>query len=473
MTPYFDSVSRRQFLLSGVAAPAILTGPSLVTAMGSSPAGSTPPTRFIFMHKGNGLLPETLMPPTLTEADRAREKSKSAFEVDLKSHELPNWMRALNEHKDHLTILQGLSGKMCTTGHHTWQSPLGVYKANERLSSIKWATVDFELARLFPSPFEHIELACFPNGGGNSRGNINGIDKGFSARGPQQPNYAFGSPKVAIRELFKSVASDARSKTEYELERNALAFMAQTEAERAAVLTGAERTKVQNYATAFEAIRDRNGKVDALGTLMRKFFPKLDAKYLADDLTTVDRQKGFVEILLASLITGMTNVIAFTVDELGTPYTGLPDLEKETVGLHDVGHGKAVGAFSADQVREKVRRQHMSLIHAIVNRLKSTPEQSGTMFDNTVLLYFPDNGETHHSIGTEFPFIILAGKNAKLNLGSKYIRLPYWGTPGCKTLGNLYTTILNAYGNPIKHYGDLDLSLKHMDQTGPIRRFLA
>ena len=61
-----------------------------------------------------------------------------------------------------MTILQGLSGKMCTTGHHTWQSSLGAYKANERLSSIKWATVDFELARLFPSPFEHIELACFP-----------------------------------------------------------------------------------------------------------------------------------------------------------------------------------------------------------------------------------------------------------------------------------------------------------------------
>ena len=120
------------------------------------------------------------------------------FEVDLDRHELPDWMSALHGHKENLTILQGLSSKMCTTGHHTWQSSLGVYKANERLSSIKWATVDFELARLFPSPLEHVELACFPDGGGNARGNINGIETGFSARGPQQPNYAFGSPKVAM-----------------------------------------------------------------------------------------------------------------------------------------------------------------------------------------------------------------------------------------------------------------------------------
>ena len=66
---------------------------------------------------------------------------------------------------------------------------------------------------------------------------------------------------------------------------------------------------------------------------------------------------------------------------------------------------------------------------------------------------------------------IMAGDNAKLNLGRRYIRLPYWGTEGHKTLGNFYTSILNAYGNPIKHYGDLDPGLKGI-QTGPIKQLL-
>jgi hypothetical protein len=381
-------------------------------------------------------------------------------------------MGALSEHKGEMTILQGLSGKMCTTGHHTWQSSLGAYKANERLSSIKWATVDFELAKLFPSSLEHIELACFPSGGGNSRGNINGIEKGFSARGPQQPNYAFGSPKVAIEELFKSVSGDKESKIQYQLERRLLEFAAMSEGAMAEELRGLEKAKVKNYSDSIESIRERNRKMDAMSDVIRKHAPRLDDKYFADDLNTVDRQIGHAEIALSTLISGMTNVVTLTADELGTIYTGVTDIEKESVNLHDVGHGKPVGKFEALEVREKVRRHHMSLIDRLVRRLKSVPEDGGTMFDNTMLLYFPDNGETHHSKGTEWPFIVMSGKNSKLDITGKYIRLPHYGKEGHKTLGNWYTSILNAYGNPIEHYGAIDTGLAHMNQKGAIKPFL-
>ncbi len=434
-----------------------------------------PPMRFIFMHKGNGLFPKVMVPPTLTKQELEKEQRGESFQTDLRSHDLPPWMQALNEHKESLTILQGLSGKMCTTGHHTWQSSLGVYKANERLSSIKWATVDFELAKLFPSPFEHIELACFPSGGGNARGNINGIEMGFSARGPQQPNYAFGSPKVAMQELFKSVSGSKSDQVKYELERKVLEFALGRQSSLSEHLAGIEKAKVGNYAESIEAIRQRNMKVDAMGEIIRRHVPSLDPKYFSDDLTTLDRQVGHTEILLATLISGMTNVITLTVDELGTIYTGLRDIEKENVNLHDVGHGKPVGPFSAEQVREKVRTHHMTLVDTIVKRLKSVPEGTGTMFDNTMLFYFPDNGEAHHSQGTEWPFIVLAGRNAKLHTAGKYIRLPGYAKEGHKTLGNWYTTILNAYGNPIKHYGDLDVGLtsRGIDQSGPIEAFLS
>ena len=116
----------------------------------------------------------------------------------------------------------------------------------------------------------------------------------------------------------------------------------------------------------------------------------------------------------------------------------------------------------------------MSLIDTIVKRLKGVPEGSGTMFDNTMLLYFPDNGETHHSNGVEWPFIVMAGSNVRLDIAGRYIRLPKYGEEGHKTLGNWYTTILNAYGNPIEHYGSLDVGLSkfNIDQAGPIRRFM-
>ena len=462
--------NRRKFMQTGLlGAGSLALMPQLLLA--ESPLRK-PPTRFIFLHKGNGLLPETLVPPTFDDQLRAKERKKEALEVDLDDHDLPAWMSPLAKHQKHLTILQGLSGKMCTTGHHTWCSSLGVFKANERLSSIKWATVDFELAKLFPSPFGHIELACFPSGGGNSRGNINGIEKGFSARGPQQPNYAFGSPQVAIQELFKSVSTDAKSQANYQLEQEMLRFVAENQAALAKELKGVEKPKVGNYADALADIRSRDARVESMADVIRRNLPKLDDKYLADDISTVDRQAGHVEILLSALISGMTNVVTFTLDELGTIYTGLPGIEGENVNQHDVGHGKAVARFNALEVREKIRNQHMEVIDQIVTRLKSVPEGTGTMFDNTLLCYFPDNGETHHSHGTEWPFVVVAGDNTKLNLGRRYIRLPGYAKEGHKTLGNWYTTLLNAYGSDMDHYGALDVGLT-IDQKGPIDKFLA
>jgi hypothetical protein len=461
--------NRRDFLTHSILGAGALGRASTTLVAGSS--ANKPPTRFIFIHKGNGLHPHSLVPPTFDDKQMEAEKRKDSFAVDLDDHDLPEWMSPIAGHKNNLTILQGLSGKMCTTGHHTWCSSLGVFKANERLSSIKWATVDFELAKMFPSPFGHIEFACFPAGGGNSRGNINGIEKGFSARGPQQPNYAFGSPKVAMQELFKSVATDRQALAQYQLQRKVLEFVAQREASLAQSLTGTEQPKVANYADAVQDIRKRNGRVEAMGDVLRQHLPQLDRKYLADDISTVDRQVGFTEILLSTLISGMTNVVTFTVDELGTNYTGLPGIEGENVNQHDVGHGKPVRNFAATDVRKKIRHQHMTVIDSIVSRLKSVPEADGTMFDNTMLFYFPDNGETHHSNGSEWPFLVLAGDNTQLDIGRRYMRLPGYGKPGHKTLGNWYTTILNGYGNSINHFGSPDVGLT-IDQTGPIEQFL-
>ncbi|WP_425613666.1 DUF1552 domain-containing protein [Anatilimnocola sp. NA78] len=467
------TTTRRQFnqhALLGTGALALL--PQAILA---APAAAKPPMRFIFMHRGNGLFPRVLVPPTFSKDLVEKEQQKAAFDVDLDKHELPHWLSPLTAHKEHLTLLQGLSGKMCTTGHHSWCSSLGVFKANERVSSIRWATVDFELAKLFPSPLEHIELACFPLDGGNPRGSLNGIAQGFSARGPQQPNYAFGSPQVALREMFKSVSTNPAEQIKYQLERKVLEFVARNEGDRLPTAVGTEQPKIKNYSDAVTAVQGRMQKVDLMKEVLRQHTPQLAEKYLNDDMTTLDRQAGHTEVLLAALISGLTNVVAFTVDELGHHYTGIPGLETEKVNMHDIGHGKMIGGIAAEEVRARSEQYHMTLVDRIVTRLKSVREGDGTMFDNTMLFYFPDSGETHHSLGLEFPFVVLSGRNSPLNIARRYIRLPNYGQPGHKTLGNWYTTLLNAFGNPIPHYGELDTGIAkfNLDQKGPISQFLA
>jgi len=433
-----------------------------------------PPMRFIFMHRGNGLWPKVMVPPGIDAKTREKEDRKDPYELDLDSYDLPDWMAPLSAHKENLTILQGLSGMMCTTGHHSWCSSLGAFKANERLGSIRWATVDFELAKLFPSPVNHVELACFPEGGGNAKGTLDGIATGFSASGPQKPNYAFGSPRVAMEELFKSVSQDASAQTKYQIDRQVLEFVARNEGAAAAPLGGVEKAKVRNYADSVEVIRERNRKIDEMAEVIRRHVPTLDPKYLNPGITTIDRQIGHTEVLLGALISGLTNVAAFTVDELGHRYTGFPGLEGMKLNMHDVGHNKVIGGLSAEVIRQRCRTHHMSLIDRMVTRLKSVPEAGGTMFDNTMIFYFPDGGETHHSRGTEYPFVVMAGDNTRVDLRRRYVRLPNYGQAGHRTLGNWYTTLLNAYGNPVQHFGALDNGLLKFghDQTGAISDFL-
>ena len=124
--------NRRDFLKQSLMGAGML---SLMQSPRLSLASGKPPMRFIFMHRGNGLWPRVCVPPSLDAEMKEREKRKESIDVDLNHHDLPKWLSPLVEHKENLTILQGLSGKMCTTGHHSWCSSLGVFKANERLSS--------------------------------------------------------------------------------------------------------------------------------------------------------------------------------------------------------------------------------------------------------------------------------------------------------------------------------------------------
>jgi hypothetical protein len=207
-----------------------------------------------------------------------------------------------------------------------------------------------------------------------------------------------------------------------------------------------------------------------------KYLPELDKVHAngGPNATSPEKQEAMTEILIAALITGLTNVVTYTIDELSTPVKGLPGNEGDHISIHELGHNGGYSGIPAEKIREKIRMGHIKQVATIVERLKKVPEGNGTMFDNTMILYFPENGEGHHSHGTEAPFIVMAGDNCNLDIAGRYIRLPYHATEGHKTIGNWYTTLLNAHGNPIKHYGDLDLEMSRnkFDQAGAIKQFL-
>jgi hypothetical protein len=436
-------------------------------AQAAARAAAGPPHRFVFIRKSNGNKPHQFSLPSFNEHQQKMDKEKQAFEVALDKHELPDWLKALDEHKENMTILHGVSMSVSGGGHYSYSGCMGAYKAGrDVLSKIKRATIDFELARLFPSPFGHVEMSlAVPHG----RDHRTGIVSGYSAPAPKQRNYCYADPMTAYNELFKSVTD-----TDLVASDNALLdYLHEEESHQLKGLDGEERVKIDNQVRALEAIRERNAKVAAMGDAIQKHLPKIDPIHAdgGPDATLPQKQAAFTDVIVAALASGLTNVVTYTIDDLGTNITSLPENEEKT-SIHAVGHGQG---GRSDFMRDAIKSHHMKQVETLVNKLKAIPEAGGTLFDNTTIVYMPETGAGHHSPDTEAPMVVMTGRNAKLDIAGRYIRLPFHGTEGHKTLSNWYTTLLNAYGNPIDHYGDLDLTMQRnrLQQSGPIDRFIA
>jgi len=462
--------NRRHFLQTSALGAGTLGLLPSRAPLAAAPTSELGARRFVFIRKSNGVRPEEVALPTFTAAEKGLDSKKQAMEVDLHQHDLPVWLQGLAAYRSNMSILQGLSCKMSENGHWSYSSVMGAFKSGRNsLSGIKRATIDFELAKLFPSPYGHVELSLT----GNYSTYRTGIVAGYSAPAAHQRNYCYADPQTAYNELFKTVTDPGAVDSDNAM----LAFLQGEEFLKANVLQGYEKLKLSNHVSSIEEIQLRNLKLASLSDVIKQHLPQIDPIHAGGGLnaSTPEKQQAMSEILVAALATGLTNVVTYTIDELSTPIKGLVGNESDRISIHELGHNGGYSGVSADEIREKIRIGHVQQIATIVEGLQQVPEGQGNMFDNTVIMYFPENGEGHHSHGTEAPFVILAGDNCRLNMLGRYIRVPYHGTEGHKTLGNWYTTLLNSYGNPIEHYGDLDLEMsrKKLDQTGSIRQLMA
>ena len=436
----------------------------------AAPAEARPdsPHRFVFIRKSNGNLPQQFGLPSFSSKDLKRHNEKQAFELDLSNHELPEWLNGLADHKENMTILHGISMTVSGGGHYSYSGCMGAYKAGrDILSNIKWATVDFELAKLFPSPFGHVEMSlAVPHG----RDHRTGIVSGYSAPAAKQRNYCYADPMTAHNELFKSVTNTDEAASDNAL----LDYLYEKENRKLKKLDGDERFKISNQVESLQSIRDRKTKVNSLTDKIKQYLPEIDLVHAngGEDATLPEKQAAFTDIIVGALASGLTNVVTYTIDDLGTDITSLPE-NKQKTSIHQIGHGGQIAG--AANMRNAIKTHHMKQVATLVHKLKAIPEGSGTMFDNTTIVYMPETGAGHHGPDTEAPMVVMSGKNSKIDIAGRYIRLPFHGTEGHKTLSNWYTTLLNAYGNPIEHYGDLDLVMqrKRLNQIGAIDRFLS
>src|SRR3712207_5341765 len=127
------TLSRRALLRNfSLSAGALALSPVLrpvlaqVEAQAAGAAGGA--KRFLFVVEGNGLPWAQVTPP---EVKRGKEQDRTHFiDLPMKDLTLPPALEPVAEWKDRLTVVNGLSGKVCGGGHSNNFGALGCFNAD-------------------------------------------------------------------------------------------------------------------------------------------------------------------------------------------------------------------------------------------------------------------------------------------------------------------------------------------------------
>jgi len=415
--------------------------------------------RFVFVVKSSGIVPDGITP----EAFKDKDATDTLFNEDLTKVFLPAPMKALEPFKDQLSIVQGLSGKMCRGGHSSWFGMMGVYMTGGEFDAgaVIRATADAELAKLNPAPFNHLGLAIKGKALSDDYGGT--MYPGISAVAPGQELPFQGSPDIAYEQLFGSVVSSSgKGEMGFKLQKNLLDFMVDDIKRVSAAIPSSERGKMDVYLNAFEELQVRHSKLSSMKQQIAANAPGYSDKFTS----TVEevRQEAQFDLATAALIAGLTNVVTIRLDNVDMTYRRL-GIDKDN---HGIGHNE--GTKSQAEYRDIIFQHHAELLATMAGKLKAVPEGDGNMLDNTMVIFLSDSSDAHHGTGMEWPYLIVGGGGGKLKLPGRYLRYPKYGAIGCRTIGDWWTTLLNAYGNPIKYFGNEDLVLKQngCSHAGPL-----
>lgn len=409
----------------------------------------TLPSRFVFVVKSSGIVPEGITPT----AFQGKEITPGLFDEDLTKVALPPSMRALEPFKDQLAIVQGLSGKMCRGGHSSYFGMMAAYMTGGEFDAgnVVRATADAELARLNPAPFNHVALAVKGKALGKSYGGT--LYPGITAVGPGKELPFQGSPDIAYEQLFGSAVSATKSGAKrFQLQKNLFDFMVDDLKKVRRAIPSSERDKMDAYLNSFEELQVRHSRLSGMKAQIKNNAPAFSDKFTA--VPEEIRQEAHFDLAAAALIAGLTNVVTIRLDNINTTYTQL-GIDKHN---HGIGHNE--GTKTQAEYRDIIRTHHTELLATLAQKLKAVPEGDGNLLDRTMIVFLSDSGDAHHGSCFEWPYLILGGCSGKLKLPGRYLRYPKYGTKGCRTIADWWTTVLNAHGNPVEFFGNEDLVLK-------------
>jgi hypothetical protein len=315
-------------------------------------------------------------------------------------------------------------------------------------------SLDLQIADQIGKDTPHALLSLGGEGGSGSDGGYHdSYQSHISWANNQGPYTKETSPKAVFDRLFRAPGIDAtkagngvgQGGPSRASDKSVLDFaLRETEALKAK-LPKDDRQKLEEYLTSLRELETRMGQTtQGISSDLTCSTPQ---SAFSATPTYEQRIGQFYDLMFHALQCGLTRVVTFMLgneaSNISYPFAGVPGSH------HEISHDASA---SGQEKLSKIVHWHTKSLAQFVERLQKTREGSGTMLDNTLILYGSGIADGARHTHDNLPLVVL-GKVEGIIPGGRHIQ--GHGAP----LANLQLTLARALGIQWNQFGDSSGSL--------------
>ncbi len=414
--------------------------PDLSQAASASSGG---PKRVIFFMQNQGFEAATCIPAGMKNSG------------SLANAKLPEPIEALEPYKERLQIINGLHGIHTSPSHSAFFGALGGYRGSDGVAP-SGSTIDYELSKALPDTL--LPHLCI---GMDSIENMKAKPTvaNLSARGAGRPIFMHSNPNHLYQMLYGGISSgDIRS--QHEARSGMLDRIEQMASAEGRSLPSVDKKRYSEFVQGFN---DMNGLRERLGNVsdhLRNFAPEVDDRYANPEFET-DWHDALLDIGVSALKSGITSVLTIGSGrgEIFGAWKGL--------GVEQQGHNLGHMPQKDNPIWIKIRQYNSRMLVKLMEELESVPEGSGTMMDNTLIVYTSNNADKQHTNGANWPVMLLGNCNGAFKTGC------FTQLDGKRPINALYASILKTAGVEVDRFNMSEqMAAKYDSGSGPLKEIL-
>ena len=437
-------ISRRkslQTLASGIgAAFGSALFPEISRAASASSGG---PKRVIFFMQNQGFEPATCIPAGMVNSG------------SLAKAVLPEPIAALEPFKEKLHIISGLHGIHTSPSHSAFFGALGGYRGSDGVAP-SGPTIDYELSKVLPETL--LPHLCI---GMDSMENMKAKPTvaNLSARGAGSPIFMHSNPNHLYQMLYGGISS-GEIRSHHEARSGMLDRIEQMASAEGKALPVADRERYGEFVQGFNDMNDLRERLNGASDHLRKFAPEVDDRYTNPEFET-DWHDTLLDLGVSALKSGITSVLTIGSGrgEIFGSWKGL--------GVTEQGHNLGHMVQENNPIWIKIRQYNSRMLVKLMEELESVPEGSGTMMDNTLIVYTSNNADKQHTNGANWPVMLLGNCNGAFKTGC------FTQLDGTRPINALYASILKTAGVEVDRFNMSEqMAAKYDSGSGPLKEIL-